>query len=282
MAQASSWWQDVVNQLPNSLFVEFESQSRTFKFFSGKQSSSSRYLLLGLIVAMTIIFSNRSLFVATSIGVVTMWLVYRLQSGNWQCYWSSLRQLLTGANSQLAVAVISGGFATLFSYVAIAISTQTQSSWISLAILLQALGTLAILGLLGWQILAQQTKPDQAKLDQMLADLTDADPLKRLIAVRYLTSSVERFDFNHKIWIADYFRLMLKQEPEAIIRDAILDGLNLWENYPKLGEATAPFSMPVNVKRHDVKVEGHRRQGDKGTRGQGDKGTRGQGDKVTR
>lgn len=268
MAQASSWWQDVVNQLPNSLFVEFQSQSRTFKFFSGKQSSSSRYLLLGLIVAMTIIFSNRRLFLATSIGVVTMWLVYRLQSGNWQSYWSSLRELLTGANRQLAVAVVGGGFATLFSYLAIAIGAQTQSSWITLGILLQSLGTLAILGLLVWQILAQQTKPDQTKLDQILADLSHADPLKRLIAVRYLTSSVERFDFNHKIWIADYFRLMLKQEQEAIIRDAILDGLRLMENYPKFGEATAPFSMPVNVKRREVKVR------EQGRTGAGQQGSR--------
>ncbi|MGA9383072.1 MAG: hypothetical protein WBV73_30285 [Phormidium sp.] len=256
MAQASSWWQEVVNQLPNSSILEF--QSRTFKSFSGKHSSSSRYWLLGLIVAMTIIFSDRRLFLATSIGVVTMWLVYRLQSGNWQSYWSNLRPLVTGANRQLAVAVISGGFATLCSYLAIAIGTDTQSSWITFAILLQSLGTLAILGLLVWQILAQQTKPDQTKLDQMLADLTDADTLKRLIAVRYLTSSAQKFDFSHKVWLADYFRLMLNRETEEIIRDAVLDGLRLLENYPKLGEATASFSMPVNVKRHQVKAETQR------------------------
>ncbi|MBE9228469.1 hypothetical protein IQ264_23915 [Phormidium sp. LEGE 05292] len=278
MAQASSWWQEVVNQLPNSLFLEFKSQSRTFKYLSRKQSSSSRYLLLGLIAAMTIIFSDRKLFLATSIGVVTMWLVYRLQSGNWQPYWSNLQRLLTGANRQLAVAVISGGFATLCSYLAIAIGADTQSSWITLGILLQSLGTLAILGILVWQILAQQTKPDQPKLDQMVADLTDADPLKRLIAVRYLTSSVKQFDSTNKIWIADYFRLMLNQEQELIVRDAILEGLRLLENYPQLGEATAPFSMPV-VKRHEVKAEVQGSRGaevhrGKGTRGQGDKGTR--------
>ncbi|MFB2833759.1 hypothetical protein [Floridanema evergladense] len=258
MAQASSWWQDVVNQLPNSLFVEFQSQSRTIKIFSGKQSRSSRYWLLGSIAAITIILSDRKLLLASSIGVVTIWLVYRLQSGNWQPYLSNLRRLLTGANRQLVVAVISGGLATLCGYVAIA-GADTQSSWITLIVLLQSLGTLPILGLLVWQILTQQTKPDTTKLDQMLADLTHADPLKRLIAVRYLTSSVKRFDFNHKIWISDYFRLMLNREQEAIVRDAILDGLRILENYPKLGEARASFSMPVNVKRHEVKAEKHRR-----------------------
>lgn len=259
MAQASSWWQEVVNQLPNSSLLEF--QSKTFKSFSGKQSGNSRYWLLGAIAAMTVIFSNRNLFQATSIGVITMWLVYRLQSGNWQSYLVNLRQLMTGANRQLALAVISGGFATLCSYLAIAIGSDTQSSWITFGILLQSLGTLAILGLLVWQILAQQTKPDQTKVDQMLADLTDADPLKRLIAVRYLTSSAQNFDFNHKVWLADYFRLMLNRETEAIIRDAVLDGLRLLENHPKLAEATSPFSMPVNVKRHDVKVERQRGRG---------------------
>lgn len=259
MAQASSWWQEVVNQLPNSSLLEF--QSRTFKSLSKKQSRSSRYWLLGLIAAMTIVFSNKNLFLATSIGVVTMCLVYRLQSGNWQSYWSNLRQLVTGANRQLAVAVISGGFATLCSYLAIAIGSDTQSSWITLGILLQSLATLAILGLLVWQILEKQSIPNQTKLDQMLADLTDADPLKRLIAVRYLTSSINKFDSNHQIWIADYFRLMLHREQETIVRDAILDGLRLLENYPSLGEATAAFSMPANVKRHQVKAEVQRGRG---------------------
>ncbi|HEY9295939.1 MAG TPA: hypothetical protein VIQ31_06125 [Phormidium sp.] len=260
MAQASSLWQQAVNQLPSSSLPEF--QSRAFKSFSGKQSSSLKFWLLGLIVALTMMFSNWKLLLATTIGVLTMWLVYQLQFGNWQSYWSNLRRLLAGANRQLAVAVISGGFATLCSYVAIAIGADAQSSWITVGILLQALGTLAILGLLVWQIVAQQTKPDQTKLDQMLADLTHADPLKRLIAVRYLTSSVKRFDSTNKIWITDYFRLMLSREEEAIIRDAVLDSLRLLENYPSLGEATAPFSMAVNVKRREVK-EG--RQGSRGT-----------------
>jgi len=253
VAQASSWWQELANQLPNSLFLEFQSQSRTFKTLS-KQSSSSRYWLLGSIAAMTVIFSNRKLFLATSIGVITMWLVYRLQSGNWQSHLENLRQLVTGTNRQLAIAVFSGGLATLCSYLAIAIGSDTQSSWITLGILLQSLATLAILGLIAWQIVGQQTKPDQTKLDQMLADLTDTDPLKRLIAVRYLISSAQKFDFNHKVYLADYFRLMLNREKEAIIRDAVLDGLRLLENNPKLSEAKASFSMPVNVKRH-VKVE---------------------------
>jgi hypothetical protein len=184
-----------------------------------------------------------------------MWLVYQLQSGNWRSYWLNLRQLLTGTNRQLAVAVISGGFATLCSYVAIAIGTDTQSSWITIGILLQSLGISAILGLLVWQMLAQETKPDETKLEQMLADLTDPDPLKRLIAVRYLTTSVNKFDSTHKTWIADCFRLLLSREEEVIIRDAVLDSLRLLENYPSLGEATASFSMPVREKRHKVEVE---------------------------
>nr|WP_275974416.1 hypothetical protein [Argonema galeatum] len=199
------------------------------------------------------LFWNWKLLLATSVGVLVMWLVYRLQVLDWQLYWSNLRRFFGGANRQLTIAVGSGGLATLSTYTAISIGVDTDSPWIAGGAMLQGLGTLAILVLLVWQIVGRRAFRDEAKLDRMLASLTDADPLKRLIAVRHLTRFGTKYDSSEQNAIADYFRLMLSQESEALIRDAVLDGLQAFDNLQKLAGGDPPFSMPLDVKRSAAK-----------------------------
>jgi len=85
------------------------------------------------------------------------------------------------------------------------------------------LGTLATLILLVWQIISWQASREEAQLDQLLTDLTDADPL-RLIVVRQLTRLVTRtrFEQAHHNTVAEYLRLLLSREQETVIRDAVL------------------------------------------------------------
>lgn len=195
------------------------------------------------------LFWNWKLLLATSVGVLVMWLVYRLQVLDWQLYWSNLRRFFGGANRQLTIAVGSGGLATLSTYTAILIGVDTDSPWIAGGAMLQGLGTLAILVLLIWQIVGRRVFRDEAKLDRMLASLTDADPLKRLIAVRHLTRFGTKYDSSQQQAIAEYFCLMLSQESEAVIRDAVLDGLQTFDRLQKLPLGESPLSVPPDLKR---------------------------------
>jgi hypothetical protein len=127
------------------------------------------------------------LLLATGAGVLVMLMVYLMQEWDWQRYWSSLRRYFTGSNQQLTLAVGSGGIATLSTYMAVSIWIDSDSSWIATGAILQGFGTLATLILLVWQILSRQAGRNAVNRDQMLHDLTDGDPLKRLLAVRQLT-----------------------------------------------------------------------------------------------
>lgn len=161
-------------------------------------------------------------------------LVYRAQSWDWQQLRRHLEQFWDSPSRRLVVAVSSGALATLGTYMSFSIWEQSQSNSMALSAILQNLGTIAILLFLVRQIWSQSASKDEAVVDSILADLTDADPVKRLIAVRQMTNLVKSPGFwkpsslKNSIGLshtAECFRLMLNQEPEAIVRNALLEGL---------------------------------------------------------
>lgn len=177
---------------------------------------------------------NSQLLAATGLGIGAMMLVYRAQSWDWQQLRSNLEQFWHSPSRRLVVAVGSGGLATLGSYMSFSIWGESQSHWLALSAILQNLGTIAIVVLLIPQVWSQSASKDEAVVDGILADLTDADPVKRLIAVRQMTDLVKSPGFwkpsslKNSIGLshtAECFRLMLNQEPEPIVRNALLEGL---------------------------------------------------------
>ncbi|MCC3427816.1 MAG: hypothetical protein JGK12_28860 [Microcoleus sp. PH2017_01_SCD_O_A] len=184
---------------------------------------------------------NSQLLVSTGLGIAAMMLVYRGQSGEWQLLRSKAEQFWQSPNRRLVLAVGAGGIATLGAYMSLAIWADSESHWMALSLILQNFGTIAIAGLLLRQALSlgSSKDEDEAALDRILGDLTDADPVKRLIAVRQMTDLVNQGGFNRvtsvKSWsarsrAAECFRLMLSREPEAIVRNAILEGLQTWDD----------------------------------------------------
>lgn len=249
MTQASSWLQQLLNQFESLLLVLIK--GRGFKrLYSYRLRGVGGWLVvLTGIVAM--LFWNWKLLLATGAGVLVMVLVYLMQEWDWQVYWSSLRRFLSGSNQQLTLAVGSGGIATLTTYMAVSVWIDSDSAWIASGAILQGFGTLATFVLLAWQLLHSQTSQDKLRRDQMLNNLTEADPVKRLLAVRQLTHwgtnqggkpSVRRV-------VADCFRLMLSHEQESIIREAVLDGLILLDNNQSLGKGVQPLQTPISLKR---------------------------------
>lgn len=188
---------------------------------------------------------NGELLMSTGVGVLAMVLAYRMQEWDWQLLKSKVQRFLGGSNRQLTLAVASGGVATLATYMAVSVWADADSHWIALSMILQNFGTATVLGILAWRALARKAAQDEARLNQMLATLADADPMKRLIAVRQITSLVTRLNTGWlgesspklplgRSQVAECFRLMLSREPEALVRNAVLDALQALDNFPKL------------------------------------------------
>jgi hypothetical protein len=86
--------------------------------------------------------------------------------------------------------------------------------------------------------------------------LSDREPLKRLIAIRQLTrlARTTNLKSEYNCQLVEYFRLMLSQEREAIVRDAILESLqigNIQElNLPE--NNSVPISLALKISEEKI------------------------------
>lgn len=225
-------------------------KSRVFKPLDPQQLRESGGWLVGLVVVVAMLFLHWKLLLAISIGALVMLLIYRMREGDWQRYWSNLNQFLSGYNQPLSLAVGSGAIATLSSYMVISIWVDSDSPWIAASTIFQLLATLTILTLVVWQTINRPASQNGVELDQMLRDLTDTNPIKRLVAVQQLTQwGTDPFlDASERCTVADCFRLMLTHEQEAVIRGAVLDGLQVLDHNRMLGKGSQPLKVPMSLK----------------------------------
>jgi hypothetical protein len=247
VVQASSSWQQLINQIPNWTLPQFKTKSqkqRTVQRFRGPGG----YLgFLTIVVAM--LLWNWKLLLALLVGVGVMVLVYSMHRWDWQGRWSKIHELLNSPNSRLAASVGSGSVACLSTYMTAAIWVNSSNPWIAAGTIVQGLGTLLTLILLVWQIIQFYGSKEEDQLDQLLVFLTDKDPLKRLIAVRQLAKLVPRKGFDSAVRqnVVDCLRLLLSREEEAIVREAGFESLQALERLQQLSPNTGIPFIPVSA-----------------------------------
>jgi hypothetical protein len=194
------------------------------------------------------------LLLATITGIGLMLTVYWLQSSNWHGYLLTYLSLLTGQHRKLTIAVGSGSVGALMTYLSASIWTNSENRWLAMASILQGLATMLTLALLSWHFISFKNRESQMNLEAMLGNLTDVVPLKRLIAVRKLTkllvgkylSTIERQQ------ILEYLQIMLSNESELIIQDAIWSALQVWSAQ----ELDIP-EQPLNINLKDFTPVSH-------------------------
>ena len=201
-----------------------------------------------LLVAIVIFWCwNWKLLLATVVGIGLMLLVYLAQTRYWYKYWRICQRLLTGCNRKLAVAVGSGGIGAFITYMIAAIWADTENHWLATGSILQVLGTLTILVLLGWHLWGKQDQQHETKFNELSQDLTASDPLKRLIAIRQLTVLVSTHKVSRKYygWLIEYYHLMLSQSQETIVQEALLEGLESLDISFSRESSKQPLKIPL-------------------------------------
>lgn len=237
----------LINLIEN--FINIELKHTASKLLSLHRFKGRESWLYGLAAIVALWIWNGKLLIATGTGVLVMLAVYSLQGRKWQRLRSQLSHILSGSNRQITIAVSSGGFATLSTYIALSLWMESENHWMATAAILQGLGIMLTFSLLVWHVFSYQSSRDEKTFDNLVTDLTNTDSLKRLIAVRQLTRLVSagRTDSCQQRATLDYFRLMLSREAEPLIRDALLDGLQALDTSKQLGVGTDPFSIPLST-----------------------------------
>jgi hypothetical protein len=202
-------------------------------FAQNKQVQKALVYLSVSILVVYMLLWNWKIVLATSIGIAIMIVIHTLQTSDLAAYWHLARGFLSGSNRKLAIAVLGGGLASLTTYLAACIWSDLENRWVATGSILQGLGTLVIMGLLSWHILLQNNRSDEIKVEKYLEDLAHPDPLKRLIALRFLAKCQ-----NLNYPLIDYYRLMLTQETQPIVKEALLD---------ILAQSEQPLKIPLKV-----------------------------------
>jgi len=190
-------------------------------------------LLLGTLALAAWYGWNARLLLSTCGGVGAVALAYRLPRLNWQLYGLTIRQRLARANPRWSKAIAGGGAVTLLLYGMASVWATAETPWMGISTIVQDFGAIAVGGLLIWHFLERRRQQWETSRQVWLRDLTAADPLKRLIAVRELTAGNDRdssgFRERSRSHLKDYLRLMLDRESDSSVRTAIVEGLQLLE-----------------------------------------------------
>lgn len=280
MAQASFQWRQLINS--DSKTIQSDRPSQRLGL-NGVKSNQGWWIGLAVVVALLV--WHWQLLLAIAIGSSIAIAVNGLQQGVWQCPdlgWSRLwSSLWNSSNRPLTTAVVTGGMAALGTYLVTAIWVETEKPWLTIGLMLQGCGTLAILSLLLRQnFIAPQHSP--VSFDQSLSELSHPDPLQRLLAVRKLTRQVTEATAPHaklrhsamsrrnasipaeleqRSHLIDCFRLMLKHERELIVRNALVESLRMLEGDRRLAASSAaPVQIPTRFKQPAVVYQRSRSQ----------------------
>ena len=170
---------------------------------------------------------NWKLFLTTSVGIGLMSLCYLLQNSHWQRYCQKLQNFLVGSNRQLTLAVGAGATGAFCTYLAASVWADAENQWLATGAILQGVVSLTTLGLLLWSLWGRKNSSTEAKLDLLLADLSNGDRLKRLVAIRQLTRLLvsNRVSAEHYQQTTEYYRLMLSEPQPPVIKNALLESL---------------------------------------------------------
>lgn len=202
--------------------------------------------LLFLFGTVALLCWHWQLLLATLAGVSLMQAIYLSSGWNWQNWLQNWEKLTTHSNRRFGLAVGGGGLTAIIVYLFSSIFAHTQNRWLAFGLILQTLLSLVTVVLLVWQLLSRKNHRQDLTWQRWLMDLTDLDPLKRLIAVRQLLSLAKDQQLNttQLEQLREYLQLMLSVETEPLIRQAILTNFQTFLNSP----VNIPLQMPLNFK----------------------------------
>ena len=179
-----------------------------------------------------------------------MLLSYLLQNRHWQNYWQKWQGFLIGSNRQLVIAVGSGSVGAFSTYLAASIWADAENPWLATGAILQGFGSLTTLVLLVWSLWKKKESSTEVKLDRLLAELTNVDSLKRLIAIRQLTRLVKNGHLSQEYYwqLIEYYRLMLSEAQVPAIRNALLESLDTLGIQKLSPSKRQPVKIPIQLK----------------------------------
>ena len=208
-----------------------------------------------LLVFVLLWWMNWKLFLATSVGLSAMLICYLCQNSHWQKYFRQWRNFFVGSNRQLTIAVTAGASGAFCTYLAASVWADADNQWLATGSILQSFVSLTTLVCLLWSLRGKKARSIEAKIDRLLTDLGDRNHLKRLVAIRQLTRLLvnNRLSTEHYEQSIEYYRLMLSEPQPPVIKNALLDSLDIL-GAEKILQQAPLVKIPLQLKHSPKQV----------------------------
>ncbi|MEM6610871.1 MAG: ATP synthase subunit I [Cyanobacteria bacterium P01_C01_bin.72] len=241
MSQAKTSWQQAFNT------CRLMASNQQFRRLTGQAACLAVFAFLW--------WMNWKLFLATSVGIGAMSVCYLAQNSHWQSYCQRWRKFFVGSNRQLTLAIGTGASGAFCTYLAASVWADADNQWLATGSILQGFISLTTLCLLLWSLRGKQASSLEAKLERLLIDLSDCDRLKRLVAIRQLTRLLvsNRLSADHYSQSIEYYRLMLSEPQPAVIKDALLESLDVL-GADKILQSSNLVKLPLQLQRKPQRV----------------------------
>ncbi|MDY7012610.1 MAG: hypothetical protein SVX43_03235 [Cyanobacteriota bacterium] len=256
MAPASFWRKQLLDLVQELADLQLDRRVFRADGFPSRLFRRSNRKLFGALALLVLILWNWKLLCAPGAGGGAMLAVYWLQQGRWPVYRSRLQRFFQSSHRPFAIAVGSGGLASLLTYTAASIWANAENRWLAVGAIFQGLGTLLTLLLLSWHTFDRRSQEAESQLNRLLDELTHSDPLKRAIAVRQLTRLEAKGQLNSsdRDRLLEYFHFLLAREPEKLVRNSLIDALQRRDGFQSLNLNPKPLQMPLKLERPSLKI----------------------------
>ena len=206
--------------------------------------------LFGLIL-VSLWWWNWQLLISVGAAVTLMWFSLKVTPKQFARFWQKVLVFFRkGHNHRLFWGGLSSSLGGIFTYMSLAIWSDSPNHWLAVGSIAQGLMTMLIVLILGWQLLQQNQETKVNEFSLLVRDLVDGEALKRLIAIRQLTNLGIRGELSEQqiLELQEYFGLMLDQPQESIVQNALLDGLEVvnQNNLPVAAKTT--LLSPLELK----------------------------------
>lgn len=227
--------------------------------------------LLSAAVFLTLLVTNGRFMLVSGAGLGAATLCLRAaKSRKTQRAWRGVRRRI---RRPTAVAIAAGTLTTVNAYAILRLTEPFGDSGLAAGLAIEGLLVLAVLlGLsseAGDKRNVQQGGGDRPRsrtqsqrsrkistrsLDSLLEQLAHPTPLKRLLAIRHLTDWIADHpqQLNAHAQITDCFRVMLREETDPTLRQALISQIDRLDRSPRLGQGTPPVAIPLQQRRMDT------------------------------
>ena len=171
---------------------------------------------------------NWELICATLIGISLMIFIQKAQNKNFQNIVLNWYIFFNSPKGKLTLAIMGGCLGILGSYTTLSMLSSIKNRWLASELIFQNIGVCTILAILFSQLFGLSEKKQNTEFKRLVSQLTEVNPLKRLIAVQNISCLLKKKQLtaSQEKEVLEYFAIILNQEEEIIIRQNILKSLS--------------------------------------------------------